>query len=194
MICSKARPSVIGLILLATSAVARPLLADEAPRRGAFGLGPVAAGFVWAATQLVPSPLFVMGSSGAGGGVRWQVTPLLVSWGIVAKPVRSFIVDPIARHSGSIELFAAPEWLSRAPNDATGWIARGGVRITMPLEGRGETLSWSIGGSYYRASGGDGFSAELGVYFLYGVFGFTVTFSPTLADREIIHALTIRYF
>jgi hypothetical protein len=163
---------------------------DVASRRG---LGPVGAGFVWAATQLVPSPLFVMGSSGAGGGVRWQITPLLVSFGVAAHPVRAFIVDPIARHSGSVELYASPEWVSH-PGDGTGWIARGGVRLTLPIEGRGESMSWSVGASYYRASGGDGFSGELGVYFLYGVFGFTLTVSPTLRDREIIHALTIRYF
>ena len=167
-------------------------IADEA--KSPFRIGSVGAGFVWAATQLVPSPLFVMGSSGPGGGVRWQVTPLLVSFGVAAKPVRAFIVDPIARHSGSVELYVSPEWVLPVANDASGWIARGGVRVTLPMAGRGETLSWSFGGSYYRASGGGGFSAELGVHFLYGVFGFTVTLSPTLTGREIIHAFTIRYF
>lgn len=189
------RPLRIVLALASLAAVvahARPAGADE--RAGVPRMGPVTAGFVWAATQLVPSPLFVMGSSGAGGGVRWQVTPLLVSFGVAAKPVRAFIVDPIARHSGSVELFVSPEWVSPVPADGTGWIARGGVRLTLPIAGRGETLSWSVGGSCYRASGGDGLSAELGVYFLFGVFGFTVTFSPALAGREIIHALTIRYF
>lgn len=178
---------------VAASLVAAPAVARADEAKSVLGLGKVGAGFVWAATQLVPSPLFVMGSSGAGGGVRWQVTPLLVSWGVSAKPVRAFIVDPIARHSGSIELFASPEWVSH-PGDGTGWLARGGARVTLPIAGRGETLSWSFGGSYYRASGGDGFAAELGVYFLYGVFGFTITVAPALRDREIIHALTIRYF
>lgn len=178
--------------LVAVLACGRMARADEPARLPR--IGPVAAGFVWAATQLVPSPLFVMGSTGAGGGVRWQVTPLLVSFGVAAKPVRAFIVDPVARHAGSVELFVSPEWVSSFPSGGTGWIARGGARLTLPIAGRGETLSWSVGGSYYRASGGDGFSAELGVYFLFGVFGFTVTFSPALENREIIHAFTIRYF
>lgn len=178
-----------GLLLLA---LAGPALADEP--RGGLRLGSGTAGVVWAVTQLVPSPLFVMGSHGAGGGVRWHVTPLLVSFGVSAKPVRAFIVDPIARHSGSAELYVAPEWVSPVPDGSIGWIARFGARVTLPMAGRGETLSWSFGGSYYRASGGGGFSAEIGVHFLYGVFGFVLTFSPNLEGRELIHAFEIRYF
>ena len=60
--------------------------------------------------QLVPSPLFVVGSGNVGGGLRWQVTPFLYSFGVAAKPVRAFVVEPVARHAGAIELYASPEW------------------------------------------------------------------------------------
>ena len=35
--------------------------------------------------QLVPSPLFVVGTGNVGGGVRWQVTPLVYSFGVAAE-------------------------------------------------------------------------------------------------------------
>jgi hypothetical protein len=67
------------------------------------------------------------------------------------------------------------------------------MRIYLPLIERGETLSWSLGGSYYRAGAGGGGSAELGLHTLSGVFGITVMLSPTLTRREIIGALMVRY-
>jgi len=155
---------------------------------------PVLAGGIWAIAQLVPAPLLVLSSDHVGGGVRWQITPFVYSFGVAARPVRAFVVDPVARHSGAVELYASPEWVCCAPNDGTGWIARGGARIYLPVVGRGESLTWSLGGSYYRASGGGGASIETGLYVLFGTFGLTVTASPALARREIITALTIRYF
>jgi hypothetical protein len=73
-------------------------------------------------------------------------------------------------------------------------MGRGGARLYLPLIERGESLSWSLGGSYYRAAGGGGGAAELGIYTVSGVFGLTVTVSPSLARREVITALSIRYF
>jgi hypothetical protein len=177
------------LILLALPVAAR---ADEVipePR-----VSPTAAVGVWAAMQLVPSPLFVVGTGNAGGGVRWQVTPFVYSFGVAAKPVRAFIVEPVARHTGAIELYGSPEWACCAPNDRSSWMARAGVRLYVPLVGRGESLSGSFGASYYRASGDDGFSAEVGAYALFGMIGLTLTFSPTLEGRETMLALALRYF
>jgi hypothetical protein len=155
---------------------------------------PAFAAGIWTLAQLVPSPLLVVGSRHVGGGLRWQITPLLYSFGVAAKPWRAFVIEPVARHSGGIELFASPEWACCAPGGGTGWIARGGARIYLPLVGRGEALACSFGGSYYRASGGAGGAFEVGAYVLFGVVGLTVTISPVLARREVISALTLRYF
>ncbi|WP_394845890.1 hypothetical protein LZC95_00315 [Pendulispora brunnea] len=155
---------------------------------------PVFSAVAWTVAQLVPSPLLVLGSDRAGAGVRWQITPFVYSFGVAEHPVRAFIVDPVARHSGAIELYASPEWACCAPDDRTGWIARAGGRLYLPVIGRGETLSWSLGGSYYRAAGGGGGSIETGAYFLFGTMGLTVTVSPELVQREIITAFNIRYF
>jgi hypothetical protein len=149
---------------------------------------------IWVATQLVPSPLLVVGDGHVGGGMRWQVTPLLYSFGIAEGPVRAFFVAPIARHSGSVELHASPEWACCAPGDGSSWLVRAGARLYLPLLERGEKLSWSLGGSYYRASGGGGAAADLGLYTFNGIIGLNVTVSPWLTQREVITTLAIRYF
>ena len=185
---------ILGIATLAGALVTpRIARADEASPPP-FQLSPAAAVAAWAAVQLVPSPMVVTGSSGVGFGMRWQLTPLSISWGVAARPVRPFVVDPIARHSGSIEIFASPEWACCAPAGGTAWIGRAGARMYFPIADHGEALSWSLGGSYYRASEGGGGSLEAGIYFLFGVFGFTVTVSPDLAQRQIMNAFSIRYF
>jgi hypothetical protein len=156
-------------------------------------VSPALAAGVWTAMQLVPSPLFVVGTGNVGGGVRWQVTPVLYSFGVAAKPLRAFVVEPVARHSGAIEFYASPEWACCAPT-GTSWIGRGGARLYLPLVARGESLSASVGASYYWAAGGEGLSTELGAYALYGTIGLTVTFSPGLEGRETMLALALRYF
>jgi len=157
-------------------------------------LSPLATAGVWTLAQLVPSPLLVTGSSHVGGGVRWQITPFVYAFGLAAHPVRFFVIEPVARHAGAIELYASPEWACCASNDGTSWIGRVGSRVYLPIVGYGETLAWSAGASYYRASEGDGAAVEVGAYTLFGVLGFTVTVAPNLKRREVISALAIRYF
>ena len=176
----------------ALMASARALRADEA--RSPLRVDAGGAAVAWTIAQLVPSPLLVVGTGHVGGGVRWQVTPLVYSFGVAEKPLRAFIVEPVARHAGAVELHLSPEWACCAPNDGTSWIGRAGVRLYVPIFGHGESLAWSIGGSYYRASDGDGFSADMGAYTLFGTIGLTVTLSPALLRREAIAALSLRYF
>lgn len=157
------------------------------------------AGSIWAATQLVPSPLFVIGQDRVGGGVRWQLTPLLYSFGIAESPLRSFLITPIARHSGSVELHVSPEWACCAASGSS-WLLRSGLRVYLPLLEHGEQLSWALGTSYYRTAAGTGsdgqggFAFDAGLYTFVGVLGLTVTVSPALTGRELISALNIRYF
>lgn len=155
---------------------------------------PLTAYGAWAITQLIPSPLLVTGKEHVGAGMRWQVTPLLFSFGVAERPFRTFVVAPIARHSGSVELHASPEWACCAPSDAHGWLVRLGARVYLPILEHGERLSYSFGGSYYRAESGGGFAADVGVYSFSGIFGVNVTVSPSLERREVVSALTIRYF
>lgn len=155
---------------------------------------------VWALTQLVPSPLLVVGERHVGGGMRWQLTPLVYSFGVAASPLRTFYVSPVARHSGSVELHASPEWSCCAADSRSSWLLRAGLRLYLPLIEHGEILSWSIGASYYHSLGTSDagsripVAADIGIYTLFGVLGLTVTVSPWLPRREVIVALNIRYF
>jgi hypothetical protein len=167
---------------------------EREEQRPAVRITPLAAAMVWGLAQLIPSPLYVASSNRVGGGVRWQITPLVYSFGVAARPVRAFIIEPVARHTGAVELYGSPEWACCAPGDATSFIARAGVRLYLPLIGRGEALTGSVGGSYYRAGDGDGPSVEVGVYALFASLGLTVTVSPRLTGREVITALHLRYF
>jgi len=67
------------LALCASSARADEVATEPAPKPRT--ISPVAAVGVWAAAQLVPSPLLVIGKQHVGGRLRWQLTPLLYSFG-----------------------------------------------------------------------------------------------------------------
>ena len=113
----------------------------------------------WMVLQLLPSPELVVGQvreTNASGdsslqtksafGLRWQVTPVVWSWGVnrhVAR-WRFLVVDPLARHSGSIEL---PLNLEYVLGHVDRLLVRPGVRAYFPLVQRGEYLSASIGTS-----------------------------------------------
>lgn len=154
----------------------------------------------WLLVQLVPSPALWIGPGGTRFGVRWQVTPVLYSFGINRKlsPWRAFIVEPLTRHAGSIELFGSPEYVAGSGAAPGGWMLRGGARAYFPLLERGETLSCSLGGSavHARVHARDHVAAsyEAGLYTLFGGLGVQVTVTPTAALRSTTITLSLRYF
>jgi hypothetical protein len=152
---------------------------------------------LWTALQLVPSPELVVDEGKARFGARWQVTPLLYSFGINRKlsPWRSLVIEPTVRHSGSIELYVAPEVLSGAFADSTDrWIGRFGLRSYIPLVARGESLSFSVGGSLLRSRGTTGMGFDAGLHTFGGFFGLRVGYSPTPGLRMTTLAFEIRVF
>ncbi len=136
----------------------------------------------------------MIGTSGLGAGMRWQVTPLLYSFGVAERPLRAFVIEPVARHTGAVELYFSPEWACCAPHQASSWLARPGARMYLPLRLRGESLSASLGASYYFGNPRHGAAVELGLYTLASIFGFTLTVAPTLTGRELIAALTLHFY
>jgi hypothetical protein len=152
----------------------------------------------WLATQLLPSPELAAGSEGARFGVRWQVTPLLFSWGIHRglSPWRFLVAEPYVRQSGSVEAFLTPEWVDTGRSFADGWIPRAGVRAYFPLLQHGEYLSTSIGTSAFVFAGQGAAAYEAGLYVLYGVLGVQLTVSPTPSASPLatIVTLRVRYF
>ena len=150
----------------------------------------------WLVTQLIPSPELAYGGDTLRYGMRWQVTPLLYSWGINRKlsPWRFFVVEPLVRQSGSIELFFTPEYLFYGHGFGDGWLWRSGVRSYFPLVERGDYLSVSVGASEVSLDGKQGAAIEGGAYVLFGTVGAQITYSPSLAPVEWIATLRLRYF
>jgi hypothetical protein len=153
--------------------------------------------FLWAVLQLIPSSEVVIWDGTIRYGARWQITPLLYSFGGNRKLSRwrSFVVEPIVRHSGSIELYVAPEVLSGGfANDADRWIVRGGLRSYIPLLDRGEYLSASFGSSVLTARGTAGVGVDAGLHTFGGLFGVRVGYSPTPGLRMTTIGFELRIF
>jgi hypothetical protein len=150
----------------------------------------------WLAMQLVPSPGLAIGAEGAALDLRWQVTPVLYSFGIDPRlsPWRFFVAEPIVRQSGSLELHASPEYLAVRDELGQRFGFRVGTRATFPLLHRGDYLSVSVGSSYYRFAFHEGASFELGGYVLFGMLGLQVQLSPGFAEAPVITNLSIRFF
>lgn len=149
----------------------------------------------WIATQAIPSPEIAIDHGTAFFGMRWQVTPLLWSWGVNRKisPWRFLVVDPFARQSGSLEAFVSPELVAKSGTFEDQWSLRAGTRAYFPLVNHGETLSMSLGTSF-SSMGKRSVGYEAGGYVLYGFIGGVVTYSPSPEAARWIFALRIRVF
>jgi len=134
--------------------------------------------------------------TGNHAGLRWQVTPLLYSFGINRKlsPWRTLIAEPVVRHAGSIELFASPEYLSKSGSFAEHWLFRGGLRSYFPLLSRGEYLSASLGASLLHFDHRLGAAGSAGIYTLYGFVGVELTTCLTPELRSTTVTLSLRVF
>jgi hypothetical protein len=146
----------------------------------------------WLVAQLIPSPEVAAGGASALFGLRWQVTPLLYSFGINRRlsPWRELVVEPLVRQAGSLELYGSPEYI--AIRD--GLLLRAGVRSYFPLVEKGDYLSVSIGSSAYLFQEHGGAAFEVGAYAMFGMVGLQLTYSPTQAPIAWITTFRIRYF
>jgi hypothetical protein len=160
----------------------------------------------WILTQLAPSPEVGGGrvhrtdvdgvqqnTTQLAFGLRWQLTPIVWSWGTNRRITRwrYFVIDPIARNSGSIELNATFEYLF---GHVDRFLVRPGIRTTFPVAQRGEYLSASIGTSTYTYNGTPRVAYDVGAYILYGLFGVQVTVAPAHAPLSLIGTFRIRSF
>ncbi len=132
------------------------------------------------------------GSTGLALG--WQVTPLLWAFRMppAAPPLRAFVVDPLARVSGSIELVVQPLWLPLQDHHELGF-AFGG-HATLPLSQKGEVLAAWIGVSALSIDGQTKPLYEAGLTTLFGILGLTAAYSPGLTGGTTLIGLRVRYF
>lgn len=162
--------------------------------------------FAWALTQVIPSPAVAVGNvhrTGTDGvqqdttqvafGMRWELTPILWSWGVNrhASRWRFLVVDPLARNSGSLELNGTIEYFF---GHVDRFLVRPSVRATFPLLQRGEYLSASIGTSTYAYNNVEHIAYDFGVYALFGLFGLQFSYAPAHAPLSYIGTFRIRYF
>jgi hypothetical protein len=175
---------------IAISLAGRAAAGDEAATEPAVRPTPL-----WLAAQLAPSPEVAFGEEKVRFGLRWQLTPLLYSFGINRRlsPWRIFVVEPLVRQSGSLELFLSPEYLVRG-SFLDGWLLRAGLRTYLPIVERGDYLSVSLGVSCYDFMGAAGTSYEVGAYVLFGIVGAQITVSPKSGPAQAIATLRLRYF
>jgi hypothetical protein len=146
----------------------------------------------WIVVQTIPSPEVAVGGAAPAAGLRWQLTPLLYSFGMYRKlsPWRTFVVEPLTRQSGSIEIFFSPEFLSAR---TTEWIARAGIHATFPLLERGEKLALTLGaGIAFGAETSADF--EGGVSIVSGAFGLFFSYAPRVTLAPATFSLRVRWF
>ena len=150
----------------------------------------------WVLTQLLPSPELAVGDDGAAFGVRWQVVPMLYSFGIDRRlsPFRAFVVEPLVRTSGSLELFVAPEYLFVDDRIASRFGFRAGLRAHFPVIDKGDYLSLSLGTAYARFGERESASYQFGAYLLFGFLGFEQSILPAFAEARFISTLNVRFF
>ncbi len=151
----------------------------------------------WLATQFIPSPEIAAGGGHTAFGLRWQVTPLLYSWGINRRlsPWRVLVVEPLSRQSGSVEAYLSPEFIDVAGDASDKWLLRPGVRAYFPIVAHGEYVSVSLGSSYQHVQSRSSAAFEAGIYVLYGIFGVQVTYAPVAHQPAgTIVTLRFRYF
>lgn len=160
----------------------------------------------WLILQFLPSPEVAVGrvhqpnangttdpKTEAAFGLRWQLTPLLWSWGTNrhASRWRSFVVDPLARLSGSLELTGTFEYLFGNVDRA---IVRPGLRGYFPIAQHGEYLAVSLGTSTYAYDEKMRVAYDVGAYVLWGLFGVQATIAPENGPLTAIGTFRIRYF
>lgn len=160
----------------------------------------------WAVSQLLPSPEVAFGrqkhvdASGkvdegpqAAFGLRWQLTPLLWSFGVHRSQsrFRTFVVDPLARHSGSLELSTTLEYIF---GDIDRLLVRPGIRTYLPVLAKGEALSVSLGTSVYSYDEGLRVAYDVGAYTFSGFLGVQLTVAPSHAPLAGIATIRLRYF
>lgn len=151
---------------------------------------------LWAAAQLVPSPEWVLRDGESHFGLRWNITPVLVSFALRPglNPWRTLVAEPLVRFGGSFELVVSPELILLPGRFAQQWGLRTGLRAHLPLLDRGEYLSASLGVSHFYYREEHGFGVEAGATVLYGLLGVRLTFTPWLLGASAwIVTLELRY-
>ena len=160
----------------------------------------------WTLFQTIPSPAFYQDRDGSNSrlqfGFRWHITPVNYSFNAnkLVTPVQFFLVNPVRRYGGSVELLAEPEWTTSGYqySDLQRLNLAAGVRGYIPAIEYGEYLCISVAGKYnFRKNKQDEnsnyYSAEAGLYTLFGIAGIVFNYNFTSQSRYNI-SLNLKYY
>jgi hypothetical protein len=147
----------------------------------------------WLELQAVPSFVLTSRSGQSAFGFQWGATPLLYSFGMtrLISPWHSFIVEPPARFTGSIELFTTGQ--INTTKIGNSYFA-GSVQLLghIPLIERGEYLALNLGVARY--SYGD-WSSSYGVLGISTLFGFiNINLKHGVHNADWMGSFEIRIF
>ncbi len=183
----RSRSVLVGIVLAV-------VLGGHAATRSAFAAHPAVTA-TWLTAQFVPSPQVVVTEGRSAFGLQWQLTPFLYSYGIHRSqiPIRTLVIEPIVRHSGSTELYVSPEYRAIGDNPAHRFGIRVGMRSYFPIVEKGEGLSLSLGTSYARFQGASASAIEGGAHALFGFVGLLTSYSPSPPSSWVV-TLQIRVF
>ena len=160
----------------------------------------------WTLFQTVPSPTFFQDRNDSNSrlqfGFRWHISPVNFSFNAnkLVSPVQFFLVNPVRRYGGSVELLIDPEWATSGfqYSDLQRFNLSTGVRAYIPAIEYGEYLCFSVAGKYnFRKNEQDEsrnyYSAEAGIYTLFGIAGLVFDYNFTSQSRYSI-SLNLKYY
>jgi len=160
----------------------------------------------WTLLQAVPSPVFYNDQNPVQSrflfGFRWQVTPLSYCFNVnkFVSPVSVFKVNPLRRHSGSVELLAEPDWTvsDYKYSDLKRFSFSTGVRGYIPLQEYGEYLSASVAVKYNlhknKAGTADNYPClEAGIYSFFGILGLKFNYNFSSESKYNI-GFNLKYY
>jgi hypothetical protein len=147
----------------------------------------------WLPWQAFPSLTWFDGVNDRAFGFEWELTPLLYSFGMNRhiSPWYSFIVEPPARFTGSVEATLSLQvFTTKAGASYFGFC--GQVMGYVPLVERGEHLTLNLGVGMYRIENRRPVVGIVGLSTLFGFVHFNLKHSP---DPNIwITSLEFRFF
>ncbi|MBK8552747.1 MAG: hypothetical protein IPL53_17450 [Ignavibacteria bacterium] len=160
----------------------------------------------WTLFQAIPSPTFYQDRNDNDArlqfGFRWHVTPVNYSFNAnkLVSPVQFFLVNPVRRYGGSLELLIEPEWATGGYqySNLQRFNLSAGARAFIPAIEYGEYLAFSVAGKYNFTKNKsdqslDYYSAEAGLYTLFGIAGIVFNYNFTSQSRYNI-SLNLKYY
>jgi hypothetical protein len=160
----------------------------------------------WIIVQAVPSPVLFDDRNEKDSrlqfGLRWQITPLNYCFNTnkMVSPFSFFKVNPLRRHSGSVELLAEPEWATASYKNSNleRFSFASGIRGYLPVQEYGEYLSVSLAFKYNLHNNLTGETKnypgiEAGIYTFFGIAGLKFNYNFSSETKYNI-SLNLKYF